>query len=67
MLNSMYLSSYSDFPTKKLSGGNKRKLCIALSLIGAPKVLFLDEPFAGMDPHTRKYIILVKLVKYGIH
>ena len=54
----MQLYNYSNLPTKKLSGGNKRKLCIALSLVGAPNILFLDEPFAGMDPNTRKYIYL---------
>ncbi|CAD7964725.1 unnamed protein product [Amoebophrya sp. A120] len=37
-----------------LSGGNKRKLVIAMSLIGAPPVLFLDEPSAGMDPEARR-------------
>merc|ERR1719453_1091068 len=37
-----------------LSGGNKRKLVIAMSLIGTPPVLFLDEPSAGMDPEARR-------------
>lgn len=37
-----------------LSGGNKRKLVVAMSLIGAPPVLFLDEPSAGMDPEARR-------------
>ncbi|CAD7957724.1 unnamed protein product [Amoebophrya sp. A25] len=38
----------------QLSGGNKRKLVIAMSLIGFPPVLFLDEPSAGMDPEARR-------------
>lgn len=37
-----------------LSGGNKRKLVIAMSLIAVPTVLFLDEPSAGMDPEARR-------------
>ncbi|KAK5642702.1 hypothetical protein RI129_008869 [Pyrocoelia pectoralis] len=40
----------------ELSGGNKRKLSTALSLIGNPSVLFLDEPTSGMDPVTKRYI-----------
>lgn len=37
----------------QLSGGNKRKLCLAISLIGNSKVIFLDEPSSGMDVLTR--------------
>lgn len=40
--------------TNALSGGNKRKLCLALALIGDSKVLFLDEPSSGLDPITRQ-------------
>ena len=36
-----------------LSGGNKRKLQVALSLIGNPPIVLLDEPSAGMDPGAR--------------
>jgi ABC-type multidrug transport system ATPase subunit len=37
-----------------LSGGNKRKLVIAMSMIATPRVIFLDEPSAGMDPEARR-------------
>ena len=37
-----------------MSGGNKRKLSVAISLIGNPTVVFLDEPSAGMDPQARR-------------
>eukprot|EP00759_Apiculatamorpha_spiralis_P010337 PhF_6_TR17090/c0_g1_i1/m.26263/K05643/ABCA3; ATP-binding cassette, subfamily A (ABC1), member 3 len=40
--------------SKDLSGGNKRKLSIAIAMIGGPPVLFLDEPSAGMDPVARR-------------
>lgn len=36
------------------SGGNKRKLSLAIALIGDPKVLLLDEPSSGMDPEARR-------------
>ncbi|ORC90116.1 ABC transporter [Trypanosoma theileri] len=39
-----------------LSGGQRRRLCVGVSLIGNPKVLFLDEPTAGMDVRGRKAV-----------
>jgi len=42
--------------SKNLSGGNKRKLCLANSLIGGSKFIFLDEPSSGLDPNSRMSI-----------
>ena len=37
-----------------LSGGNKRKLCLAMALIGRPKIIYVDEASAGVDPGARR-------------
>lgn len=40
----------------ELSGGNKRKLCVANALIGGPDVQFFDEPSTGVDPIARRFL-----------
>ena len=47
-----------------LSGGMKRKLCVAISLIGDPAVVLLDEPSAGLDPKSRRNLWDVILRRY---
>jgi ATP-binding cassette subfamily A (ABC1) protein 3 len=42
-------------PSKALSGGMKRKLSLAIALIGDSKIVFLDEPTSGMDPYSRRF------------
>ncbi|EPY38279.1 ABC transporter-like protein [Angomonas deanei] len=48
------LTKYRKTLASKLSGGNRRKLSVALTLVGGPQVIFLDEPSAGMDPVARR-------------
>lgn len=45
-----------DKPVDTYSGGMKRKVLIAMALIGSPSVIFLDEPTAGLDPYNRRAI-----------
>lgn len=55
-ISNLQLDEYRAVQSRKLSGGNKRKLCVAMALIGNPTLLFLDEPSAGVDPIARRYL-----------
>jgi len=56
LANFVDLTDYLDRPCGKYSGGNKRKLNVALALIGRPKIMLLDEPTTGVDPAARRKI-----------
>ena len=53
-IDSLHLQEHADKQCHKYSGGNKRKLALAISLIGAPKTILLDEPSTGVDPVARR-------------
>ena len=63
LISKFELDNLKDIKAKFLSGGQKKKLVIALSLLGNPKVLLLDECFAALDVLTIKMLqeIIVNL------
>ncbi|CAL9065166.1 unnamed protein product [Musa banksii] len=50
------LWKYADKPSYCLSGGNKRKLSVAIAMIGDPPIVILDEPSTGMDPIAKRFM-----------
>lgn len=55
MIQSVGLTEKRHAFSKTLSGGQKRKLSVALAFIGDSKIVLLDEPTSGMDPYSRRF------------
>jgi ABC-2 type transport system ATP-binding protein len=55
-------------PTVTYSGGMRRRLDLAMTLVGSPRIIFLDEPTAGLDPRSRRAMwqIVRGLVATGV-
>jgi lipopolysaccharide export system ATP-binding protein len=68
LLDKLHLTHLADHRAGSLSGGERRRLEITRALVTEPKVLFFDEPFAGVDPKSRQDIrnISQALRGYGI-
>jgi len=54
VINKLGLDPFRNVAAKKLSGGFKRKLNIAIALLNDPKIIIMDEPTSGMDPVSRR-------------
>ena len=54
IINAIGLTTYSDRFANKLSGGNQRKLCLAIALMGNPLVVLVDEFSTGIDPKMKR-------------
>ncbi|WP_182545733.1 ATP-binding cassette domain-containing protein [Halosaccharopolyspora lacisalsi] len=68
LLTQFGLSDAADRPTKTYSGGMRRRLDLAASLVGHPSMLYLDEPTTGLDPRARTelWALIRELVAGGV-
>jgi len=67
VINAVGLNEKTDELIRTLSGGQRRRLDVALGIIGSPELLFLDEPTTGFDPEARRafWALIEELRKSG--
>ena len=56
LIREMRLQEFTNKMSGRLSGGNKRKLSVAISMLCNPPIILLDEPSTGMDPEARRFM-----------
>jgi ABC-2 type transport system ATP-binding protein len=68
LLEQFDLAEMAKKPVQTYSGGMRRRLDLAMTLVGAPRIIFLDEPTAGLDPRSRRvtWQIIRDLVAGGV-
>ncbi|HEY4754201.1 MAG TPA: AAA family ATPase, partial [Candidatus Limnocylindrales bacterium] len=68
LLERFELSEAARRPAMTYSGGMRRRLDLAMTLAGAPRIIFLDEPTTGLDPRSRRVMwdIIRELVADGV-
>lgn len=55
-MESVLLTKHEDKESSQLSGGMRRRLSVAISMVGQPPVIFLDEPTTGLDPENKRQL-----------
>lgn len=55
-IKDMDLEDYRHIAANNLSGGNKRKMSVAMAMLGNPPLVFLDEPSTGVDPQAKRFM-----------
>ncbi|MBL0885502.1 ATP-binding cassette domain-containing protein [Myceligenerans indicum] len=68
LLERFELTEFAQKPASTYSGGMRRKLDLAMTLVGDPRIVFLDEPTTGLDPRSRRtmWSIIRELVADGV-
>jgi ABC-2 type transport system ATP-binding protein len=68
LLGQLDLAEVASKPAATYSGGMRRRLDLAMTLIGDPRIIFLDEPTTGLDPRGRRIIwqIIGELIASGV-
>lgn len=61
LMDRLQIDEFKDRQIRRLSGGQRQRLGMAAALIGRPRVVFLDEPSAGLDPVSR--LIVFELIE----
>lgn len=55
-LRGLHIEEHAGRQTQHCSGGTRRKLSYAMAMVGAPRVVLLDEPSTGMDPKSKRFL-----------
>ncbi len=56
LIAALGIGGFADTPYRRLSGGQQQLVNLAGAVIGRPELVFLDEPTAGLDPHSRRQV-----------
>lgn len=68
LLEQVRLTKAARLRSGSYSGGMKRRLSVAIALLGDPHIVFLDEPTTGMDPISRRHVWdIIESAKAGDH